>query len=99
MQLLVHGITYDHRYWNIADPQNPDGDRYSWVAAAAEASYATAAIDRIGNGNSSHPPSLAVNIDSNATAVHRVIQALRAGKVAAPDGAAAFEKVVLVGHS
>ncbi len=52
MQLLVHGITYDHRYWNIADPQNPDGDRYSWVAAAAEASYATAAIDRIGNGNS-----------------------------------------------
>jgi pimeloyl-ACP methyl ester carboxylesterase len=99
VQLLVHGITYDHRYWNIADPQEPDGDRYSWEAAAAENGYATAAIDRIGNGLSSHPPSPAVTIDSNATVVHQVIQALRAGKVAGPDGTVAFDKVVLVGHS
>ncbi len=99
VQLLVHGITYDHRYWNIADPQDSDGNRYSWEAAAAENGYATAAIDRIGNGDSTHPPSPAVTIDSNAAAVHQVVQALRAGNVAGPDGAAEFEKVVLVGHS
>ncbi|WP_214366493.1 alpha/beta fold hydrolase [Pseudonocardia sp. H11422] len=99
VQVLVHGITYDHRYWNIADPDDPEGDRYSWEAAAAKAGYATAAIDRIGNGGSTRPVSAAVNIDSNATTVHQVIQALREGRVEAPEKSTAFDKVVLVGHS
>lgn len=100
VQLLVHGITYDHRYWNIADPADPQGNRYSWEYAAAQAGYATAAIDRIGDGQSSHPLSAFVDIDSNAEAVHDVVQALRAGTVAAPGGAhLAFGNVVLVGHS
>lgn len=99
VQVLVHGITYDHRYWNIADPADPQGDRYSWEAAAAKAGYATLAIDRIGAGASTHPPSTLVTIDSNATSVHDVVQALRVGKVASPGAPAAFAKVVLVGHS
>jgi len=100
VQVLTHGITYDHRYWNIADPDDPEGDRYSWEAAAAEAGYATASIDRIGNGDSTHPPSPAVTIDSNATAMHQVVQALRTGEIEGPDGTApAFGKVALVGHS
>lgn len=99
VQVLVHGITYDHRYWNIADPANPRGDRYSWEAAAAKAGYATIAIDRIGEGRSTHPPSAAVTIDSNASVVHQVIAAARAGRIAAPRGKAAFKRVVLVGHS
>lgn len=100
VQVLTHGITYDHRYWNIADPADPDGDRYSWEAAAAEAGYATAAIDRIGNGESTHPVSAAVTIDSNATALHQVVQALRAGEIEGPEGTSpAFDDVALVGHS
>ncbi|MHA6792345.1 alpha/beta fold hydrolase [Pseudonocardia bannensis] len=100
VQVLVHGITYDHRYWNIADPDDPEGDRYSWEAAAAKAGYATAAIDRIGNGDSTRPVSAAINIDSNATALHQVVQALREGRVEAPEKkSTAFDKVVLVGHS
>lgn len=99
VQVLVHGITYDHRYWNIADPADPQGDRYSWEAAAAKAGYATLAIDRIGAGASTHPPSTLVTIDSNATAVHDVVQALRVGKVASPGHPAVFAKVVVVGHS
>jgi pimeloyl-ACP methyl ester carboxylesterase len=100
VQLLVHGITYDHRYWNLADPADPQGNRYSWEYAAAQAGYATAAIDRIGSGQSSHPLSAFVDIDSNAQAVHDVVQALRAGTVPAPGGAhVAFGNVVLVGHS
>jgi len=100
VQLLVHGITYDHRYWNIADPEDPDADTYSWEHAAIRAGYATAAIDRLGSGDSSHPLSTFVDITSNATSVHNVVQALRAGAVAAPgDRPVAFFRVALVGHS
>jgi len=100
VQILTHGITYSHRYWNIADPADPKADTYSWEAAAARAGYATAAIDRLGNGDSSHPLSTFVDITSNSTALHDVVQALRAGEVAAPgDERVAFSKVVLVGHS
>jgi pimeloyl-ACP methyl ester carboxylesterase len=100
VQVLTHGITYSHRYWNIADPDNQKADTYSWEAAAAKAGYATAAIDRLGNGDSSHPLSNFVDITSNSTALHNVVQALRAGAVEGPGGShPAFGKVVLVGHS
>jgi pimeloyl-ACP methyl ester carboxylesterase len=101
VQVLVHGITYDHRYWNSADPADPGSDRYSWEAAAAHAGYATLSIDRIGNGRSSRPPSPAVNITSNADVVRQVVRQLRSGKVPAPAGGAAvaYDKVILVGHS
>lgn len=99
VQLLVHGITYDHRYWNIADPEDPASSRYSWEAAAAEAGYATLAIDRIGNGQSSHPLSAFVTIDSNAAVVQQLVDALRAGTIPSPGARAAFDRVVLVGHS
>ncbi|MGH9184865.1 MAG: alpha/beta hydrolase [Acidimicrobiales bacterium] len=98
VQLLVHGITYSHRYWNLPDPTGGT-DRYSWMAAATEAGYATLAIDRIGIGQSSHPLSALVDIDQNAYVLHQVVQALRNGAIAGPDGPVSFEKVVLVGHS
>jgi pimeloyl-ACP methyl ester carboxylesterase len=100
VQLLVHGITYDHRYWNIADPEDPDADTYSWEHAAIRAGYATAAIDRLGSGDSSHPLSTFVDVTSNSTALHNIVQALRAGEVPAPNGQrVAFSEVALVGHS
>jgi pimeloyl-ACP methyl ester carboxylesterase len=97
VQVLVHGITYDHRYWNIPDPDGTD--RYSWEAAAAKAGYATLAIDRLGAGGSSHPPSPQVDINTNASAVRALIHALREGNVPNPAPGTAVEKVVLVGHS
>lgn len=100
VQVLVHGITYDHRYWNIADPADPEADTYSWEHAAIRAGYATAAIDRLGGGASSHPLSTFVDMRSNTTALHNVVQALRAGEVAGPgDRPVAFSRVALVGHS
>ena len=33
-------------------------EQYSWVAAASKAGYPTLAIDRLGNGDSSHPDPL-----------------------------------------
>jgi pimeloyl-ACP methyl ester carboxylesterase len=98
VQVLVHGITYDHTYWDIPDPDG--GDRYSWEAAAAKAGYATLAIDRIGAGKSSHPTSYQVDINSNAAVVKAVVHALRSGKILAPTKVPVpVQKVVLVGHS
>lgn len=94
VQLLVHGITYDHGYWSLRDPTGAS-DRYSYVAAANRVGDATFAIDRIGIGRSSHPPGLDVTVDVNAFVVHQVVSALRAGLPTA----AAFDRVVLVGHS
>lgn len=91
VQVLLHGATYDGTYWDF--PHQPQ--HYSYVRAAAGRGYATFNLDRIGNGRSDHPAGERVDIESNAFVVHQVIAALRAGEV----GGAAFDKVMVVGHS
>src|SRR5580704_3201861 len=77
VQLLVHGATYNHLYWNF-----PYGNGYySYVDAATDAGYATFDVDQIGAGNSSHPPSSELTLDAGAVAVHDVVTALRSGAV------------------
>ncbi|OEV09338.1 hypothetical protein AN218_22475 [Streptomyces nanshensis] len=90
LQLLLHGYTYDRHYWQF--PHKPA--TYSYARAANQRGYATLAIDRLGSGQSTHPPSAAVTYQANADAVHQVIQAARAGKFGTT-----YEKIVLVGHS
>ena len=91
VQLLVHGATYNHLYWNF-----PYGNGYySYVDAATAAGYATFDIDRIGDGNSSRPPSSGLDLNAGAVAVHDAATALRAGAV---DGHQ-FRHVIMVGHS
>jgi pimeloyl-ACP methyl ester carboxylesterase len=97
VQVLVHGITYDHRYWNVPDPDG--GDKYSREAAAARAGYATPAIDRLGAGRSSHPPSVRVDMNTGVAAVRALIHARRAGAVPGPVPDVPVRKVVVVGHS
>jgi pimeloyl-ACP methyl ester carboxylesterase len=91
VQVLVHGYTLTHDYWDFLCCAG----RYSYVDAATARGYATLAIDRLGVGNSSKPPALAVTLDSNAETVHQVIEAVRAGTVTG----ARVTTVVLVGHS
>jgi pimeloyl-ACP methyl ester carboxylesterase len=91
LQVLVHGVTLSHVYWDF--PYQPE--RYSYVDALTAYGYATFNLDRIGIGDSDHPAALAVTVDSNAYVVHQVIQKLRAGTV----GGTPFARVVLVGHS
>jgi alpha-beta hydrolase superfamily lysophospholipase len=91
VQLLVHGATYNHLYWNF-----PYGNGYySYAGAATAAGYATFDIDRIGAGNSSHPPSAGLDLAAGAVALHDAVTALRSGAV---DGHA-FRHVIAVGHS
>lgn len=91
VQLLVHGATYNHRYWDFP----VGGGYYSYVRAATAAGYATFNVDRVGAGDSSHPPAVLLDPAAGAVALHDVVSALRAGSL---DGHA-FRHVVWVGHS
>lgn len=92
IQILVHGITYDHNYWDLPG----FGEMYDYSGAQNAAGYTTLAVDRIGSaGQSSIPPSALLNLDSDAVSIHDVVQAARAGSI--PGGP--YEKVLMVGHS
>lgn len=88
VQVLVPGLTYDHRYWTVPG-------RYDYARHMVSAGYAVLALDRIGTGTSSRPPAADVTADANAYVLHQVIQALRAGH----DGVPAFSTVIVAGHS
>lgn len=91
VQLLVHGATYNHNYWNW---QYSQPEHYSYVQHAAARGYATFNIDRLGSGFSDAPDGLFNGVDANAYVLHQVVQALRGGTFGA-----AFGQVILVGHS
>jgi pimeloyl-ACP methyl ester carboxylesterase len=91
VQLLVHGATYTHSYWDF--PVDPA--RHSYVRAAAAAGYATFNVDRLGVGSSTRPPSELVHLNTVVDTLSEVIGHLRAGDV----GGASFSRVVWVGHS
>jgi pimeloyl-ACP methyl ester carboxylesterase len=91
VQLLVHGATYTHAYFDW--PQ--ERDRYSYVQKALAAGYATFNVDRLGSGQSTHPPSSQVTLSNGAEALHDVISALRSGEL----GGNAYSRVIWVGHS
>lgn len=96
IQLLVHGITYDHTYWSGGGLPGYDGDKYSWIAYASKLGYPTLSIDRLGCGASDHPdPVTVVQNPVQVEMYHEVIQALRKGDI----GGRSFNKVVYVGHS
>ncbi len=87
VELLVPGFTYDHTYWDF--PYLPD--RYSYVRAATNAKFVTFAIDRLGTGRSSYPPSSLLSAQAHEYALHQVIGYLRGAFPGVP--------VVAVGHS
>lgn len=87
VQVLVHGSTYDRRYW---DWPGHDG-RYSYVRAMRRAGYATLAIDRLGSGASSHPKAGFVTYANNVRTLGQVVDWAQRRLPRA--------RVVLVGHS
>lgn len=89
VQLLTHGATLDHTYWDIAPG-------YSYVDVASAAGYATLSYDQLGVGNSDHPdPIQVVQAASQLAVTHALVALLREGKLGGFD----FDKVVGVGHS
>lgn len=93
LQVLVHGGTYDHRYW---DGPQVNGVDYSYAHYMTDQHYAVLALDQLGAGESSHPWGDTVTLDAWATALHQILQSLH--NPANPTGAR-FAHIVLVGHS
>jgi len=91
VQLLVHGGTYSSRYWDL--PYEPD--RYSYQRDMAAHGFATFAMDCLGSGESSMPPSVLLSGAVQAQVIHQVVGQLRTGRVAG----LRFDRVVLSGHS
>jgi len=83
LQILVPGGFYNRSYWDVTlEPR-------SFRRAMNDAGYATLAVDRLGTGASSEPPSVLLTAITQADAVHQVVQAMR------PQ----FTKIILGGHS
>ncbi|MEV6155891.1 alpha/beta fold hydrolase [Nonomuraea sp. NPDC052129] len=91
VQLLIPGGFYGRAYWQMRG----DRQRPSFVETMTAAGYATLAIDRLGTGASSYPPSARFRQDTHQIVIRQLIRQLREGRLGGPR----FAKVVLVGHS
>jgi pimeloyl-ACP methyl ester carboxylesterase len=93
VQVLVHGATYTHRYWDAAI----EGETgYSYARFMAGRCYSVLALDRLGAGESSDPDGDLVNLANDASSLAQVVRSLREPEN--PMGRK-FKNVVLVGHS
>lgn len=90
VQVLLHGGTYDRKYWDW--PYRPS--TYSYVEHANLAGFATLNVDRLGHGASDRPDPQALDSAAHGYTVHQVVRALREGGLGTP-----FRTVVLNGHS
>jgi pimeloyl-ACP methyl ester carboxylesterase len=97
IQILIHGATFDHNYWDF--PYR--SDKYSYVDYMTKAGYAVLSLDRIGYGESSHPASGAsVTLHTGAFTIHQVVQSLRSRRLRVPGfGRIEGERIELVGFS
>ncbi|MET0133811.1 MAG: alpha/beta hydrolase, partial [Kibdelosporangium sp.] len=90
VQVLVPGASYNSAYWDF--PYTPETRSYR--LAMNKAGYATFTLDRLGTGRSTRPASVLLTAFTQATVVHQVVQAFRAGT-----GAPRFARIILGGHS
>lgn len=90
VQILIHGGTYNHAYWDW--PSEPG--TYSYVDAATRQGFATLNIDRLGYGRSDRPDPFSLDFAVAGYVTHQLVQYLRAGAVGPR-----FHTVVLNGHS
>ncbi|MET0406549.1 MAG: alpha/beta fold hydrolase [Cystobacter sp.] len=91
VQVLVHGITYNHEYWDLPQTNRQD---YSYARFMAQQQYAVLALDLLGTGESDKPNGDFLNLAESASSLHQVMQRLKA--TAERD---TFESIVYVGHS
>ncbi|MEU9891872.1 alpha/beta hydrolase [Sphaerisporangium sp. NPDC051011] len=87
IQVMIPGVTYDHSYFDLKTSRG-------WVSQARQAAkdgWIAVAIDRLGTGNSSHPPADKLNDTAHVLTVHKLITSLKATYKGLP--------IALVGHS
>ncbi|KAH7102876.1 Alpha/Beta hydrolase protein [Auriculariales sp. MPI-PUGE-AT-0066] len=97
VQILAHGATYTHEYWNLQ--YKPE--MYSYERAALAQGYSILSYDALGIGRSAHPDPLnVVQLPLLTQLVVGIVQAVRSGTLAPPHIALPdFDKIVYMGHS
>ena len=88
--ITVSGGSYSRIYWDF--PYEPES--YSFTRAMVERGHPVFNIDRLGIGESEHPPSVQMTVQLGGQSLHEVISAARAGDLG-PE----FTNIVLAGHS
>ena len=79
LQILLHGSTYTKEYWDRGSWGSGD-PKYSWTKAMNRNGYATLAVDKLGNGASSHPdPIYDVQLPLQMETIHTLITHLKTG--------------------
>ena len=99
LQVLLHGSAgYTKEYWNRGSWGNGP-PQYSWTQAMNRAGYSTLVVDKLGNGESSHPdPAYDVQLPLQMETVYSLIQQIKAGR--APGIPAPLKgALIYVGHS
>jgi pimeloyl-ACP methyl ester carboxylesterase len=93
LQVLVHGGSYNHKYWD-ADVVN--GNDYSYARHMAGQCYSVLALDRLGTGESSKPSGDFINLANEADGLAQILTSLRTSRNPTERK---FRRIVLVGHS
>jgi pimeloyl-ACP methyl ester carboxylesterase len=98
VQILTHGLGFDHSYWDFGG----SGSQYNYIEAATAAGFATLSYDRMGNGKSTIKNPYDIQQLGPETAVLVALTTLlREGGLSKPAGCKISipSKVFHVGHS
>ncbi|CEL52521.1 hypothetical protein RSOLAG1IB_05725 [Rhizoctonia solani AG-1 IB] len=83
----IHGINFDHSYWEFGYSKE-----YNFIEAANKAGYAVLTYDRLGVGQSDKPDGIdVVQSSTEVEILHQIIQKARASKK--------YSKLLGIGHS
>ena len=93
LQTVVHGLTYNHRYW---DSKRINGQSYSYARFMARKGFVVLALDLLGSGKSDVPDGNQLNIVESSASIAQVLVSLRSGENSLRRS---FKKIILVGHS
>lgn len=93
LQVLVHGNSYDHRYWDV---ETVNGQDYSYAQFMTAQGFDLLAIDLPGVGASSKPHGHSVRVEAVGRALSTLVESLR-GPNAIPGYE--FDHIAVVGHS
>lgn len=93
LQVLVHGATYNHTYWDFP-AVNEEG--YSYARYMAARKYTVLALDLPGAGESDKPSGIDLGLADTGGAVRQIVEAMRSGNNPVSHS---FGPIVLVGHS
>ncbi|KAF5335742.1 hypothetical protein D9611_009647 [Ephemerocybe angulata] len=91
VEFAVHGINFDHTYWNFGGP----GSKYNYVDSALKAGHAILIYDRLGTGKSDKPDGIKeVQTATEVEIAAQLVKFLRGN----PFGSR-FNRIIGIGHS